>query len=285
MGEDMGTAGNSTMPSQRERASPRAFARESAPQMQQTGMVSVIIPCFGQYEYTRLCVPSVLRYSIQPFELIFVDVGSLDGTTEYLAGLQAGSSVPIEVVVSKADAGLGGAFDLGLRRSRGNLIVLLGNDVIVTHGWLNQMTALASLDAKIGAVGPMSNYGTPPQLVPEVPYRLKLRAGSPNVPEEALERFAHEWREAHRGKWFLTDHLDTFCLLLRREVLGAIGPIETLPFTSNRELSPKALDAKGVSLAIRQTGAKMACCQDLFIHHFGTRQAVLFGSGSGDRTA
>ena len=54
-----------------------------------SALVSIIIPCCGQLEYTRLCVPSVLRYSRDPFELIFIDIGSLDGTAEYLEGIAA----------------------------------------------------------------------------------------------------------------------------------------------------------------------------------------------------
>ena len=55
-------------------------------------LVSIVIPCCGMLEFTRLCVPSVLQHSRPPFELIFLDVGSLDGTAEYLAGLQAVSA-------------------------------------------------------------------------------------------------------------------------------------------------------------------------------------------------
>ena len=54
-----------------------------------TGLASILIPCCGQLEYTKLCIPSVLRYSREPFELICLDIGSLDGTAEYLAGVAA----------------------------------------------------------------------------------------------------------------------------------------------------------------------------------------------------
>jgi hypothetical protein len=47
-----------------------------------TGMVSILIPCCGGLEFTRLCVPSLLRHTRPPFELIFLDIGSLDGTAE-----------------------------------------------------------------------------------------------------------------------------------------------------------------------------------------------------------
>ncbi len=238
-------------------------------------LVSVVIPCFGQYEYTRLCVPSLLRHSRPPFELIFVDAGSLDGTAEYLTGLQAGSSLRIEIVRVDDGTGLGAAFDQGLVHARGRFVTLLSNDTIVTDGWLHQLTALADSDPKIAAVGPMTNYGTPPQFVKETPYRLALRNGSPNMPEEALERFSRDWREGHKGKWFETDHLDAFCILFKREVLGGIGPLDQLARPDGPSLGVRALDGNGLSLAIRRTGAKMACCHDLFIHHFGSRQAVL----------
>jgi O-antigen biosynthesis protein len=240
-------------------------------------LVSIIIPCFGQYEYTRLCIPSVLRHSRQPFELIFIDVGSLDGSAEYLAGLKAASPQRIEVIRADPDTSLGVAFELGLVHAEGNFVVLLSNDAIVTAGWLNQLTGLAGLDPRIVAVGPMSNYGTPPQFVRETPYRLTLRTDCPNVPEDALERFALDWRNQHKGKWFETDHLDTFCLLFKREILGRIGPLGRLPPTDGPRLSPGALDGKSLGLVIRREGAKMACCQDLFIHHFGSRQSVLAG--------
>src|SRR5258706_590034 len=72
-----------------------------------SGLVSVLVPCCGQLEYTRLCVPSLLRYSRAPFELIFVDIGSLDGTAEYLAGVQAAATqVRVEVVRTATDRGL-----------------------------------------------------------------------------------------------------------------------------------------------------------------------------------
>src|SRR2546429_9171783 len=54
-----------------------------------TGLVSILIPCCGQLEYTKLCLPALLRHTRQPFELLVVDVGSLDGTADYLQGVAA----------------------------------------------------------------------------------------------------------------------------------------------------------------------------------------------------
>src|SRR5579859_1556044 len=116
------------------------------------GLVSIVIPCVGMLDYTKLCVPSVLRSSREPFELIFLDIGSLDGTAEYLAGVAAAARVRVEVVRTVTDLGIGDAVRDALELARGEYIVLLNNDTIVTPGWLNQLIGLAGLGPHIGMV-------------------------------------------------------------------------------------------------------------------------------------
>ena len=68
-----------------------------------SGVVSVLVPCCGPLEYTRLLVSSLFRHTHSPVELVFLDIGSLDGTAEYLAGVQAAASVRVEVVRTPTD--------------------------------------------------------------------------------------------------------------------------------------------------------------------------------------
>jgi GT2 family glycosyltransferase len=223
-----------------------------------SGLVSIIVPCCGQLEYTKLCLAGVLRHSREPFELICLDIGSLDGTSD----------------LDLADAVKG-----ALGRANGEYIVLLNNDTIVTHAWLNQLIGLANLSPAMGLVGPMSNYAAPPQLVELVPYRIGARvegrgaraegraAGQPPASSDHLSEatlddvniFATEWREKQRGKWLEVERLGGFCLLLKRSVLTKIG----------RDLG--LFDTDILSAKARQAGFTLACCRDLFIHHFGTR--------------
>src|SRR5437588_12103915 len=69
-----------------------------------TGLVSILIPCCGMLEYTRLCLPALLRHTRQPFELLFLDAGSLDGTAEYLAGVAVAAPCRLEVFRAATDA-------------------------------------------------------------------------------------------------------------------------------------------------------------------------------------
>ena len=49
-------------------------------------LASIIIPCWNQLEYTRFCLPALVRHTRPPWELIVIDNGSTDGTGIYLAG-------------------------------------------------------------------------------------------------------------------------------------------------------------------------------------------------------
>src|SRR5947209_6974624 len=96
------------------------------------GLASLIIPCCGMLEYTKLSVPSVLRHSRPPFEIIFLDVGSLDGTAEYLAGIKTAAQVRVEVVRTATDSGVGDACKEAIAQARGEYLMLLNNDTVVT---------------------------------------------------------------------------------------------------------------------------------------------------------
>jgi GT2 family glycosyltransferase len=238
------------------------------------GLASILIPCCGQIEFTRLCVPSLLRYTRQPFELIFLDIGSLDGTYEFLTGIAAACQVRVEIIRTRTDLGVSQAVQDALKQARGEYLVLLNNDTVVTENWLHSLIALAQLSPETGLVGPMSNYATPPQLVEKVPYRIGPKK-NPRVPAgsglgsylvdvSAVDAFARKFREENRGKWTECDRLGGFCLLVKREVLKRTGHVQ-----ETSELG--VFDAEKLCVRARQGGFKLALCRDLFVHHFGTR--------------
>jgi len=217
-------------------------------------LASVIVPCFDQLEFTRLCVPALFRQTRRPWELIVVDNGSADGTAQYLAGVRDAAPVRVEVITNPSNRGFPAACNQGLRAARGDYLVLLNNDAVVTHDWLDQLAALAESDPKVGLTGPVSNYAAPPQLVEQVPY----------ADLEAMDRFAAHWGEAHRGQWFAASKLSGFCLLLKRSVLEALGGFD-------ERFGLGFFDDDDLALRARRAGFTLAVAHDLFVHHFGSR--------------
>lgn len=238
-------------------------------------LVSILIPCVGMVEYTKLCVPSILKHTREPFELIFIDIGSLDGTTDYLNGLHHGLAgrIRVEVLRTPTDLGIQDVCKEALVQARGEFICLLNNDTVVTPSWMNGLTALANASDIIGLVGPMSNYAAEGQLVEGVPYRFGERKATAN-PMSAIEplidvsevqTYAREFIQENKGKWIKTDRLGGFCLLIKKEVIKRLG--HELDKWSDLGL----FDTDILSTKARQLGFNLAICRDLFVHHFGTR--------------
>ena len=86
-----------------------------------------------------------MRQTGPNWELIVVDNGSNDGTGDYLAGVQDASPVPVTLIANATNRGFPAAIDQGLEYARGEFLVVLNNDVVVTEGWLGQLVALTSV--------------------------------------------------------------------------------------------------------------------------------------------
>ena len=112
------------------------------------GLTSIIIPCWSQLEFTRQCLAALKSHTRRPWELIVVDNGSTDGTPDYLAGVSDMANVPVTVITNATNRGFPAAVNQGLKAARGEYLVLLNNDVVVTDGWLEQLIGL--VNAKTG---------------------------------------------------------------------------------------------------------------------------------------
>ncbi len=225
---------------------------------------SIIVPCFNQLEFTRQCVAALYCQTAPAWELIVVDNGSTDGTAEYLRGVRDASAHRVEVVTNPENRGFPAACNQGLTAAKGDYLVLLNNDAVVTDAWLEMLIALADSDPSIGMVGPMSNYATPPQLVESVPYHDL----------EAMHRFASQWRSGNRGKWQMVPKLSGFCVLIKRAAFAAVGGLD-------ERFGLGFFDDDDLALRMRQAGYQLAIARDLFIHHYGSRTFAGAGIDAG----
>ena len=225
-------------------------------------LVSVLMPCCGQQEHTRLSLPRVLRHSRPPVEVLCLDAGSLDGTREYLDGVAAASPLRVEALRSDDEGAFGGLVGLALEKARGRFVAWVGNDVLVPAMWLQHLAGLLAMDARIGVVGPMSNLAGEHQRLADVPYRLGRPQGGTGVDTHPVDQFATEVKEANKGQWRHIDRAGGFCWLARREALDK-GQLVG-------EASEALFDEGKFSAAVRKAGFQIACCRDLFVHHFGS---------------
>ncbi len=213
-------------------------------------LTSIVILTYNELEYTKKCVESIQKYTAEPYELIFVDNGSTDGTIEYLQSLSG-----TRVIANPINMGFGAGCNQGIAQAGGEYIVLLNNDTVVTEGWLTRMIIRAESDPSVGMVGPMSNYVVGPQLIMPVPYGDDLLK---------MHEFASNISVANKGVSFQVFRLVGFCILLKRSVVEKIGGFDESFGRGNFEDDDLCIRA---NLA----GFKLLVCKDVLIHHFGSR--------------
>lgn len=86
--------------------------------------ISVIIPAYNQVQYVAEVLQSVLDQTFGNFELVVVDDGSTDGTTDVLARCED----PRLQVVHQANAGLSAARNTGIQHTSAPFVTFLDSD-------------------------------------------------------------------------------------------------------------------------------------------------------------
>lgn len=225
---------------------PAEDAAESTPLL-----ASILILVYNQLDHTQRCVASLRAHTRDPYELIFVDNGSTDGTAAYLEEL-AQQDPRVRVITNRGNRGFAAGNNQAIRIAQGQALVLLNNDTVVTPGWLDGLLAPFSARPDVGITGPVSNRVSGPQRV-DHPNDARL---------EELPEFARRWTTTHRGETQEVRRVVGFCLAVRRKVVDAIGGLDEQFGSGNFEDDDFCLRA---ALA----GFKALIAREVFIHHVG----------------
>jgi len=110
---------------------------------------SIIIVNYNGGALILRCLESVFQHT-SDFELILVDNGSSDGSA-----LTASSRFPqITLLVNQGNLGFAKANNQGFSKARGEWIVLLNPDTLVTSDWLKALAWSAESSSEVGIVTP-----------------------------------------------------------------------------------------------------------------------------------
>jgi GT2 family glycosyltransferase/Flp pilus assembly protein TadD len=222
--------------------------------LQANDLASVIILCCNEVEATRRCLESVRRHTRQPYELILIDNGSTDATPQSLAATESWPE-PLRVLTirNEQNRGYPAGVNQGLAAARGQFLVLLNNDTVVTPGWLEGIIRVSLLSGGPAMVGPVSNYAPEPQLVP---------AGYTDL--SGLDDFALAHRERCAGQIQEFPRLTGFCMLLPRPALKKIGGLD-------EQYGAGFFDDDDLCVRARRAGVPLRVALDVYLHHEGSR--------------
>lgn len=123
--------------------------------MEQAGcppIISVIVPVYNVVPYLKRCVDSILGQNRSFFELILVDDGSTDGSSDLCDALAA-TDDRIRII-HKANGGLSDARNTGIANCSGDYITFIDSDDWVAPQYLDALySLLISCDADMSSCG------------------------------------------------------------------------------------------------------------------------------------
>lgn len=114
--------------------------------------VSIVIPVFNKSHFTDQCLHSIFSsINSTQFEVIIIDNNSNDNTHEIIEKYTTQFN-NISYLRNNVNLGFAKANNLGVEKSKNDIILLLNNDTVVTDGWIDNLLKPISEDKTVGAV-------------------------------------------------------------------------------------------------------------------------------------
>lgn len=213
-------------------------------------LTSIVIVSYNTLEFTQACIASIRQWTTDSrYELIVVDNGSCDGSAAWLLAQK-----DVYGIINKENAGFAKGCNQGTAAARGEAVLYLNSDTVVTPRWLEQMKAALYSDERVGAVSCVTNFcGNGQQIA--VPYGQDIRA---------MFAFADRFNQKNPQKWERRLKLSGFCLLVKREAL------EKIPDGFDERFFPGNFEDDDFCRRLQIEGYRLLLCRDTFIHHFGS---------------
>lgn len=175
--------------------------------------VSAIIPTWNRADLLESILTNLSRQTRPPDQIIVIDNGSTDATQ------LVAREFPVDLIAFPENRGFAIAVNEGIRRAKGDWILILNNDVVLEPRWLERLLASGEQENAAFAVGKL------------------LRPNDTNLVDgswDLISRAAYAWRcgfERRDGAVWSTKRRISFApmtaALFHRRVFDQIGLLET----------------------------------------------------------
>ena len=201
-------------------------------------LVSIVIPVYNKVDYTVACLRSLAQHAgTATFEVIVVDDASSDATAERLARIGG-----IQVIRNTQNLGFVGSCNAGAAAARGDFVLFLNNDTVVTAGWLEALLRCFDEEPEAGLVGAKLVY--PDGRLQEAGGIIFADGSGWNYgrfedPSDPRYNFRRE-----------ADYCSGAAILIRRELLARLGGFDS-------RYAPAYYEDTDLAFAVRAAGLKV----------------------------
>lgn len=224
-------------------------------------IVSVVIPTYGNWAYTRQCLESIeINLPSTPFEVVVVDDASPDDSADRVAACAG-----VRLVRAPRNLGFVGACNLGAENARGELVMFLNNDTEVRQGWLDTLVDVVETRQDVGLVGSKLVY--PDGRLQECGGIIWADGtgwnyGRHQSPDNPVYRTLRE-----------VDYCSGAALLVRHDLFDQIGGFD-------QRFAPAYYEDTDLAFAVRAAGYRtMVQPESVVVHHEGITNGTDVSSG------
>jgi GT2 family glycosyltransferase len=215
-------------PSDPYQGTPYDRIREQRIAAQRERRIDIVVCVHNALDHVSACLESVRRHRTTQ-RIIIVDDGSDAPTAAFLSAFAKNQS-EVELIRHDQPGGYTRAANRGLAASRGEFVILLNSDTIVTDGWAEKMADAVFSTPGAGVVGPMSSAASW-QSIPNhrgTEQQTAVNLLPAGMTAEDMNRCCEQW--TIDGIVPRVPLVHGFCFGLTREIIDKVGYFDETHF-------------------------------------------------------
>lgn len=214
-------------------------------------LVSILIVTYNSAEFVVPCMDAIRDCTAYPaWEAIVVDNGSSDETPELLRKYAAADR-RIQIECLAKNTGFAAGNNRAARKARGEYLILLNIDTMVTSGWIERMLRHIRRDPSIGIICPVTNFAG---------NEIKINFDYSGAGQ--MQDFALQVAREQQGRVLDIDVAPLYCALIPRKVWNEAGELD-------EGFGLGMYEDDDFCMRVREAGYRVTAAEDCFVHHFG----------------
>jgi len=220
-------------------------------------LVSVVIINWNGIQFIDKCLKSIISSTYNNLEIIVVDNNSSDGSPEYIS-----KNYPnVKVIKNNRNLGFAAACNIGIKNTRGDIVVVANNDIWVDSSWLDPLIELAS-KPEIGIVGPVV-LEPRDSSIQNAGYRLHVSC----YPIAIFQ--GRKYQSEELPSLITVDYVSGAAMVARKDLLVKLGKFDERFFAFYEDAD--------ICLRVKKLGYRCYICTTSRIYHFGSASWNKFG--------